>query len=321
MKRGKDGLFRPRWYFGPPSIPVRAVGISTLALAVPLAASVTAGSEPGRFEALLWLTALIPGFLLAYYRGWSGVATGLASGMAVFSLVQVYLVQTGQRLPDWTFMLAMTSALVLVSLVAGGVTDRLHGEREKAERLALIDELTDLPNRRYLGLMLEREFAAARRGRGLVVVAFDVDGLKDINDRHGHAAGDDALRAFASILKANTRTMDMSARLAGDEFVTVLSSANVQGALVFVRRVQHATKVAALSAPITVSAGLARYQSHMEDADSLVRAADTALYRAKQEPTGWMVAGGEDGADAADGTTGADATAPGPERQRRSAAV
>lgn len=280
----------PKWYFGSPSIPARAIGVSLLALAVPITASVTHGGEPGRFEALLWLTALIPGFLLAYYRGWSGVATGLASGMAAFSLVQVYLVMTHQRLPDWPFMLAITAALVLVSLVAGEVTDRLHGEREKAERLALIDPLTDLPNRRYLDLMLTREFAAAQRGRDLVVVAFDVDGLKDINDRHGHAAGDDALRAFADILRSNTRSMDMSARLAGDEFVTVLSSATVEGALVFVHRVQHATVGAPnLLAPISVSAGVARYRTDMSEADNLLRAADKALYGAKRDPGSRMV--------------------------------
>lgn len=276
---------KPNWHFGSPSIPIRAIGISILALAVPLAASVTAGAEPGRFEALLWLTALIPGFLLAYYRGWSGVATGLASGMVVFSFVQVYLVVTGQRLPDWPFMLSMTAALLLVSLLAGEVTDRLHSEREKAERLALIDPLTDLPNRRYLDLMLEKEFAAAKRGRDLVLVVFDVDGLKDINDHHGHAAGDDALRVFASVLESNTRTMDMSARLGGDEFVTVLSSANVEGAMVFVKRVQDVTTRATdLPAPLSVSAGIARYRADMGEAEDLVRAADRALYAAKSEP-------------------------------------
>ena len=281
----------PRWHFGPPSIPVRAVMISMMALAVPITASVIAGQQPGRFEALLWLTALIPGFLLAYYRGWSGVATGLASGMVVFSLVQVYLVDSGQRLPDWPFMLAMTVALLLVSLVAGAVTDRLHAAREQAERLALIDPLSGLPNRRYLDLMLDREFAAAQRGRALVVVAFDIDRLKDVNDRHGHAAGDEVIRAVSSVLRANTRSMDMSARIAGDEFVTVLSTATLEGALVFVRRVQEAiSEQPHRAGPMAVSAGLAPYHVDVTDAEALLRAADEALYRAKTEPAGLAVA-------------------------------
>lgn len=282
---------RPRWHFGPPSIPVRAVLISMMALAVPIAASLVAAEQPGRFEALLWLTALIPGFLLAYYRGWSGVATGLASGMVVFSLVQVYLVDSGLRLPDWPFMLAMTVALILVSLVAGSVTDRLHAAREQAERLALIDPLTGLPNRRYLDLMLGREFAAAQRGRAMVVVAFDIDGLKDVNDRHGHAAGDEALQAVASVLRANTRSMDMSARIAGDEFITVLSTATLEGALVFVRRVQEAiAEQPHRAGHLAVSAGLAPYHIDVPDAEALLRAADEALYEAKAEPAGLAVA-------------------------------
>lgn len=283
-------MVNPKWHFGAPSIPVRAIGISVLALALPITASVISGPEPGRFEALLWLAALVPGFLLAYYRGWPGVATGLASGMVVFGLVQVYLIVIDQRLPDWPFMLSMTAALVLVSLVAGGVTDRLHVARQHAERLALVDALTDLPNRRHLDLVLAKEFAAARRGRGLVLITFDVDGLKEINDRHGHAAGDDALRAFADVLRSNTRSMDMSARLAGDEFVTMLSSAHVEGALVFVQRVQQATKEARdVPMPISVSAGLAAYRPEMTEPEQLLRMADKALYRAKKQPGSRMV--------------------------------
>lgn len=274
---------KPRWHFGSPSIPPRAVLLSALALVVPVAASLSGGAEADYYEALLWLTALIPGFLLAYYRGWSGIATGLAAGMAIFSLAQVYLIVTGRRLPDWPFMLAITAALVLISLVAGGVVEQIHTARERAERLALYDPLTGLPNRRYLELMLEKEFAAAQRGRGLVVVAFDLDGLKAINDDHGHLAGDDAIRAFASILASNTRSMNLSARLGGDEFVSTLSSATVEGALVFVKRVQHAvSEVAHLPARIGVSAGIAEYHTDIADLEQLLKAADDALYDAKR---------------------------------------
>lgn len=273
---------KPQWHFGSPSIPPRALVLSALALVVPVAASMSGGAEADRYEALLWLSALIPGFLLAYYRGWSGVATGLAAGMAVFSTAQVYLIVTGHRLPDWPFMLGITGALVFLSLIAGEVAQQLHDARERAERLALFDPLTNLPNRRFLDLVLEREFAAAQRGRSLVVVAFDVDGLKSINDGHGHAAGDDALRVFAGILAANTRSMDMSARLGGDEFVTLLSSGTVEGALVFVRRVQQATSaVAHLPERMTVSAGVAGYEADISDEAQLLRVADEALYEAK----------------------------------------
>ena len=274
---------KPKWHFGAPSIPARAALLSALALVVPLAASLAGGAAADRYEALLWLTALIPGFLLAYYRGWSGIATGLAAGMAIFSFAQVYLIVTGRRLPDWPFMLAITAALVLISLVAGGVVEQIHTARERAEHLALFDPLTDLPNRRYLGLILEKEFAAAQRGRGLVVVAFDLDGLKAINDDHGHQAGDEAIRAVAEVLASSTRSMDLSARLGGDEFASVLSSATAEGALVFVKRIQHTvSNLTHLPVRISVSAGIAEYHIDIADEEQLLRAADGALYEAKR---------------------------------------
>jgi diguanylate cyclase (GGDEF)-like protein len=275
---------RAKWHFGPPKIPVRAIVISALALAVPVVAALTAPDLPSRLEPLLWLTALIPGFLLAYYRGWSGVATGLAFAMALFGLVEVYLILTGHRLPDWPFMLSMTGALVLLSLLAGEVSDRLHSDRERAERMALIDPLTGLPNRRFFELTLEREFAAARRGRQLTVAVFDIDGLKQINDRHGHPAGDAAIRAFAEVLLANTRTMNVSARLGGDEFVSILSSATMDGALVFARRVREAAAgIEGLPFQVSVSVGLAQYRADMSRPQALLNAADRALYGGRQD--------------------------------------
>lgn len=272
-----------KWHFGPPKIPARAIVISALALAVPVVAALAAPDLPTRLEPLLWLTALIPGFLLAYYRGWSGVATGLAVAMALFGLVEIYLVLTGRRLPDWPFMLSMTGALVLLSLLAGEVSDRLHSDRERAERMALIDPLTELPNRRFFELTLEREFAAARRGRELTLAVFDLDGLKRINDRYGHAAGDAAIRAFAEVLLANTRAMNVSARLGGDEFASILSSATMDGARVFARRVQDAaTGIQGLPFPVSVSVGLAPYRADMSGPQALLNAADRALYGGKQ---------------------------------------
>lgn len=272
----------PRWHFGSPPIPATAVLLSMLALSVPILFIAAAAGEPLRFESLLWLIVLLPGFLLAYYRGWQGVATGLALGMAVFSLMQVYLVVVDARLPDWPLMAAITIAYVAISVALGSVVERLHGQRETAERLALYDALTQLPNRRYLDLILEREFAAAQRGRVVVAVAFDVDGLKEINDRHGHLAGDDALRAVGKVLARNTRTMDLSARPGGDEFVSVLSSSSLDGALVFVHRVFEAVHaIDHIGCALSLSAGIAAYDIAMVEPRDLLEAADRALYRAK----------------------------------------
>lgn len=280
---------KPRWHFGQPAIPPRAAVLSILALAVPLTAAM---ADVGRFEVLLWLTALIPVLLLAYYRGWPGIAVGLALAMVAFSMIQVYLIGSGQRAPDWPLMLAVTAALVLLSLLAGAVTDQLHSARERAERLALIDPLTHLPNRRYFDVMLEREVAAAQRGRELAVVAFDLDGLKGINDRHGHAVGDEVIKAFAALLSSNTRSMNLSARLGGDEFASIVSSSTVEGALVFVERIQRATRgMEHRAGGITVTAGVAAYHAGIHDAGSLLKAADEALYQAKANRGSYAVRG------------------------------
>lgn len=280
------------WHFGEPEVPLRLLVISLLALAVPVISSIGGESTvAGRYEVLVWLLALIPGFLLAYYRGWSGIALGMAAAMAVFSVAQVYLIATGQRVPDWPYLLAITATLAFLSLVGGEVTNQLHEARERAERLALIDGLTQMPNRRYFELVFQREYAAAERGRSLVVVVFDMDGLKTINDTYGHKAGDEALVAFAGVLKANTRSMNMSARLGGDEFVSIVSDSTIEGALVFVERIQSAvSRLDGLAAGISVSAGLAAYHDEMTAPGFLIEAADRALYEAKTEPGSVTVA-------------------------------
>ena len=104
---------------------------------------------------------------------------------------------------------------------------RLHSS---VQALSLTDALTGLPNRRHLNIHLEREVAAARRGRDLVICIHDLDNFKRYNDSAGHLAGDDALRAFGQILAEENRAMNMVARYGGDEFLSVLSESTVEGA-------------------------------------------------------------------------------------------
>jgi diguanylate cyclase (GGDEF)-like protein len=169
--------------------------------------------------------------------------------------------------------------------VANGLTtELLHGQRAHAELIALTDELTTLPNRRFAERLLDREFAAALRGRPLTVAIFDIDNFKEYNDRFGHAAGDRALVTFAELLKGQTRLMDISARHGGEEFLTVLSACELEGGLQFVERVRTALqRVDFIAGPITVSVGVAAFRSGMNTYTELLAAADRALYLAKQE--------------------------------------
>lgn len=152
--------------------------------------------------------------------------------------------------------------------------------------LSYTDPLTGLANRRQLERDIGREFAAARRGRMLVGVMFDLDNFKDYNDTFGHVAGDAALRAFGTVLARETRAMNLAARYGGDEFFVLLADATEAEAAVFVQRVlsRYREEVRMLGHDVIgAAAGFAAYQPEMRAPESLIEAADRALYASKRE--------------------------------------
>jgi diguanylate cyclase (GGDEF)-like protein len=114
------------------------------------------------------------------------------------------------------------------------------------------------------------------------VVIFDLDRFKDVNDKHGHAAGDATLRQFAQILLTNTRKENLSARFGGEEFLSILRDSDADGAVVFAQRVLNQTRTKSFpSGTQTASAGIATYEDGMGSYELLLSAADRALYLAK----------------------------------------
>lgn len=158
---------------------------------------------------------------------------------------------------------------------------RLHAS---LRALSLTDPLTGLPNRRHLDVHMEREVAAAKRGRELMAVIFDVDHFKTFNDRHGHLAGDQALRAFADILQEENRAMNLVARYGGDEFVSILSDSIDDGADRYVGRVRARMEAHPFLANtgLGVTCGVAIFNEGMNRGEDLLRAADQDLYRHKE---------------------------------------
>jgi diguanylate cyclase (GGDEF)-like protein len=159
-------------------------------------------------------------------------------------------------------------------------TARLFG---RVHQLSVTDPLTGLANRRQLERDLAREFAAARRGRRLIVVMFDLNDFKEYNDRYGHVAGDAALRAFGEALGTETRAMNLAARYGGDEFIALLADSEGPGAEIFIERVRERflDGADAQVRQLGFAAGFAEYMPDMADPQQLVAAADQALYRAK----------------------------------------
>ena len=160
---------------------------------------------------------------------------------------------------------------------------RLYSETkrllEETQRLASTDPLTGLANRRALTDLLERELHnAARYGAPLGLIALDLDDLKQINDRRGHTAGDDALRRLANTLRDGARRGDIVARYGGDEFVVVLTQTDRLAVEAVVRRLYATFEQAGLRC----SGGIAIFPRHGTDAPTLFAAADRALYEAKQ---------------------------------------
>jgi len=160
---------------------------------------------------------------------------------------------------------------------------RLH---ENIQALSLTDPLTDLPNRRHLDMHLQREVAAARRGRNVCVVLFDLDDFKVHNDQLGHVVGDQILRRFGLLLVGETRAMNLAARYGGDEFISILTELPRDGAELHahrvVDRVREDPELARYG--VSVSYGIGEFDpATMFEVEDLVRAADAQLYQAKVE--------------------------------------
>ena len=177
----------------------------------------------------------------------------------------------------WTGITAATS-LVLAAVVA--VQRELQGTWKE---LAVTDPLTGLANHRQLIQSLEAEIRRSRRtGQPLAVVLLDLDGLKQINDRHGHLAGSLAIRRVAEALLGSCRATDTAARFGGDEFALVLPETGEAAAWHVARGVQDRLATDAEKPNISISVGVAVYPGHGETVEALLNAADVALYETKE---------------------------------------
>jgi diguanylate cyclase (GGDEF)-like protein len=202
--------------------------------------------------------------------------------LGVLSLID-NTIQRGEHPPGLKQLAITVSETIKLSLSNLKLRDELRQQ-------AIHDPLTGLFNRRYLDETLPREMDRAQRlSAPLCVVMLDIDGFKQFNDSFGHGPGDSLLREFAKILRKHLRKSDISCRYGGDEFVLVMpdsSIADTQERVEQIRRLldelQHTQYGEQSLDTITLSAGIASMPDHGKTESELLKAADEAMYTAKQ---------------------------------------
>jgi len=177
-------------------------------------------------------------------------------------------------------------------------TDEFAVAQKRLLQDALTDTLTQLPNRRNgLDFLASEWLFSQSSGAPLACLILDIDHFKHINDNYSHAAGDAVLRQLAELLRNTSRSEDVVFRYGGEEFVAVLTNANQRVALQIGERLRTMTEKTSFrweeqSIPVTISIGVAMATGAETDSLDLIKAADTALYQAKENGRNRVVAAG-----------------------------
>lgn len=198
---------------------------------------------------------------------------------------------------EFTVLVAFTFVTLGMSLLGNEVShlrERLHQRNrelneavDRIEKLAITDHLTGMFNRRFISGVLRRQKSLADRGDYRFAVAFvDLDHFKEVNDEHGHAAGDHVLRRLAEIIREELREPDFSARYGGEEFLLVMPLSDRSRAWHLAERLRERIAAADMDdivpgLKITVSVGIADHHPG-ESVETLLERADQRLYRAKE---------------------------------------
>ncbi len=252
----------------------------------------------------MWLPGVVA---LAYLALPAAAATGLAAaGWSAFALAIATVVafQGGVATPDVGTMVEALLVHAIVLILMRGlvhVTDGTQRHADRWESVAATDALTGLPNRRAAEEQLRRELGRAERyGGDVSVVWFDLDRFKEVNDVHGHEAGDAVLREIGAALRPELRASDVLARWGGEEFVAILPEQDRAAAARTAERLRATLeahpmmKAVGTGLRVTASFGVAWWRAGEAPRDVL-RRADRAMYRAKEEGRNRVAVSGPDG--------------------------
>jgi diguanylate cyclase (GGDEF)-like protein len=183
-------------------------------------------------------------------------------------------------------MLVNLTGLYLLAYIGTSVGREQRRARDAAIRLSTVDSLTGLYNRTFFFSALEREIARGdRSGRAFCLVMLDLDDLKTVNDRYGHVAGDQVLRAVSDVVRNGVRKIDVAARYGGDEFVALLPETDPTGGWVLAEKIRLTVSeqgMPGIDPAPTVSVGVVSYPADGRSADALLVSADRAMYASKR---------------------------------------
>ncbi len=265
----------------------------------------------------LWITGMLGISVcmnLSAFRGLRGIGQALlailAGAVPAIAVGGLHFRPETGLLTSLGALAGMAVYLQMFSQSAYTRTRKLHETRQKLQRSeqalqrqieeinvlqarlteqAHRDPLTGLYNRRYLDATMVRELARCQReGQPLCVMMIDIDHFKQINDRHGHHAGDEVLRMLAQLLLQETRAGDVACRYGGEEFLMLLPNMPLQAARQRAEDYRAAMETRAphidgQSLTVRLSIGIACYPQHASGANALIVCADNALYQAKTE--------------------------------------
>jgi diguanylate cyclase (GGDEF)-like protein len=171
------------------------------------------------------------------------------------------------------------------AIQAAALEELIRSRSRELESQANTDPLTGLYNLRYLQRQMAQLLDVNKRyGQPFAVLLMDVDGLKRINDAHGHQAGDRILMQLAMSLRRSIRSVDTPARLGGDEFCVLAPQQDSKGAAILAERLASAVREEVATPdepPVSLSIGVVGCPEHGQDAEALIDVADRAMYRAK----------------------------------------
>jgi diguanylate cyclase (GGDEF)-like protein len=188
----------------------------------------------------------------------------------------------------FTTLMANFSPFLLVAYVTSLLAEDVRHAQRKITVLSQTDELTGLLNMRAFGSLLDKEIATARRYlQPFTLTMIDVDELKNVNDRFGHAAGTRLLKTVAGSIRDCVRTSDVLARYGGDEFVILMPHTRSEAAVIAAERIRAAIHDSTFEMngqriAATASFGIASYPEGVDAAGDVLEKADVALYISKQ---------------------------------------